>query len=37
MPGIENESVIGLDIVAAMVPTPIIATIQAAMKTGHRR
>ena len=37
MPGMENESVIGLDMVAAKVPTASIATIQPAMNSGHRR
>ena len=37
MPGMENASVIGLDMVAATVPTASIATSQPAMKNGHRR
>ena len=37
MPGIENASVIGLDIVAATVPTASMATSQPARKKGHRR
>ena len=37
MPGIENASVIGLDSVAATVPTVSIAISQAARKRGQRR
>ena len=37
MPGMENASVIGLDIVAATAPTASMATSQPARKKGHRR
>jgi hypothetical protein len=37
MPGMEKASVIGLDMVAAIAPTPTMATSQAARKSGQRR
>ena len=37
MPGIEKESLIGFDMVAATVPTPAIAISQAARNSGQRR
>ena len=37
MPGMENELLIGLDMVAATVPMPTMMTSQAVRKIGQRR